>query len=92
MVRVLIDQLINARVRVDGMRADEVRAGDAVPEMTVDRVDEKELAVLVPVVSPWIGRAGAERLHNLAPRMITPKGTAERDALLCRSAWRAHLG
>ena len=58
-VRVLIDERIRARVRVNGVRADEVRAGEIVPEMAVDGVDEKKFAVLVPIVSPRVGGSRA---------------------------------
>src|SRR5207253_6399539 len=73
------------------MRANEVRAGEVVPEMAVHGVDEKEFAVLVPIVAPRIGGAGAERLHHFAPRVITPDRAAQRDALVRRRARRAHL-
>ena len=63
-----------------------MRAGEVVPEMAVDRVDEKELAVLVPIVAPRIGGAGAEGLDNLAPRVKTPNRATQRDAFLGRVA------
>ena len=70
-VGVLVDACIDARVGIDRVRADEVRAGDAVPEVAVDRVDEKQLAVLVPIVAPGIRVARALSTSNdLALRMI----------------------
>src|SRR5262245_6167387 len=41
MVRVLIDHRIHARVWINRMWPDEVRAGKVMPKMTVDGVDEK---------------------------------------------------
>ena len=81
-VRVLVDERIGARVRVNRVRADEVRAGEVVPEMAVDRVDEEQLAVLIPIVAPRIGGAGAQGLHDFALRVITPDRAAQRNALL----------
>lgn len=46
-VGVVVDELIDVRVGVDGVRADEVRSGDAVPEVAVDGVDEEQGAVHV---------------------------------------------
>src|SRR6266540_1453040 len=90
-VRVLVDERVGARVWVKRVGTDEVRACEVVPEMAVDRVDEKELPVLVPIVAPRIGGAGAEGLDNFSPRVITPNRAAQRDAFLRRRAWHAHL-
>ena len=57
------------------------RAGQGVPEVADDGVDEKELAVFVPVVSPRIGGAVADDLKCFARGMITPNTAAERCAL-----------
>ena len=58
-VGMLVDDRVRSRIGLDRVRAGEVGAGDHVPEVTVDRVDEKGLAQRVPVVSPRIGRAVA---------------------------------
>ena len=55
-------------------------AGDHVPEVAVDRVDEERLAERVPVVPPGIGRAVAEHLEPLATGVIAPEAAAERNA------------
>src|SRR4051812_33990229 len=55
MIGVLIDQRVNAWIRIEGVRSHEMCAGEFVPKMSVDRVDEKEFAVFVPIVAPWVG-------------------------------------
>src|SRR2546426_8029094 len=85
-VRMLVDQRIRARVWVNRVRAHEVRAGEIVPEMTIDSVDEKEFAVLVPVVAPRIRAAAAQYFHRFALRMVAPDRAAHRNALFGRSA------
>src|SRR5437870_13810482 len=91
MVRVLGDESVGARIRVKGVGADEMRAGEVMPKMAIDRVNEEQFALLVPIVAPRIGSARAECLHHFAPRMVTPNRTAQRDALLGRSARHAHF-
>src|SRR5204863_5422373 len=83
-VRVLIDERIGARIRVNRVRADEVRAGEVVPEMAVHGVDEKKFAVLVPVVAPRIRGAAAQYFDRFTLRVKTPDCAAQRDALLRR--------
>src|SRR5437867_12790213 len=73
------------------MRADEVRAGEVVPEMAVHGVDEKQFAVLVPIVAPGISGARTERLHYLPLRVITPDRAAQWNALLGGRARHTHL-
>src|SRR3954471_14258737 len=90
-VCVLVDEGIGARVGIEGMRADEMCAGELVPKVTVDGVDEEEFAMLVPIVSPGISRAGAECFHHFPGGMITPHRSAQRDPLLWRRPWYAHL-
>src|SRR5207248_5207361 len=84
MVRVLFDQRVGAGIGINRVRTNEVRAGEVVPEMAIDRVDEKEFAMLVPIVPPRIGGAGADCFHNFAPWMITPNRAAQGNALLRR--------
>ena len=90
-VGVLVNQRVSAGIRVDRVRANEVRAGKFMPEMAVDSIDEKKFAVLVPIVAPGIRGAGADCFHNLALRVITPNRAAQRDALLRRRPWHTHL-
>ena len=90
-VRVLVDERVGARVRIDRVRTDEVRAGEVVPEMAVDRVDEEQLAVLVPIVSPWVGGTAAQDLEDLSLRVITPHRAAHGNAFLGRRARNANL-
>src|SRR5262245_26927013 len=91
MVRVLIDHRIHARVWINRMWPDEVLAGKVMPKMTVDGVDEKKLAVFVPVMAPRIRGAATERFHDLALRMVTPHRPAHRDALFGGRARRAEF-
>src|SRR5437899_2687998 len=86
MVRMLIDERVGARVRVNRVRANEVRSGDTVPQVAVDGVDEKQFAVLIPIVAPRIGAPAAQSLHGFALRMVAPDRAAHGNALL---RWRA---
>ena len=60
-------------------------AGDDVPEVAVDGVDEEELAVFVPVVAPGVGGAVAEGFDDVRLRMVAPDAAAQRDALRRRA-------
>jgi len=84
MVGALVDQFVDVRIRVHGMRAGKVRAGDELPEMAVDRIREKPVAMLVPVEPPRIHRAMADDLEDLALRMIAPDAAIERHAVVRR--------
>src|SRR5439155_19956600 len=75
---------IGARIRVNRVRADEVRAGEVVPEMAVHGVDEKKFAVLVPIVAPRIRGASAQYFYGPALRMVAPDRAAQRNALFGR--------
>jgi hypothetical protein len=70
---------------------DVVGAGDAVPEMAVDGVDEEEFAVLVPIVAPRVGGARAEDLDDFALRMVAPECAAQRNAVGGGRAGRAEF-
>ena len=61
------------------------------PQVTVDGVDEEQLAVLVPVVPPGIRRAVADDFDDLAPRMVAPDAALHADALGFRSARLAQV-
>src|SRR5436190_22393880 len=91
MVRMLVDEPVDTRVWVKGVRTDEMRARELMPKMAVDGVNEKQFPVLVPVVPPWIGSARAECFHNFPLGVITPHRAAQRNALPRRRAWDAHL-
>src|SRR5690348_5564185 len=91
MVRVLIDERVGARVRIKGMGANEVRAGEIVPEVAINGVDKKELAMLIPIVAPRIGGAGTNGLDNFSHWMITPNRPAQRNALLRWGAGLSHF-
>src|SRR6185312_5181381 len=88
-VGVLIDERVGARVGINRVWPDEMRAGELMPELSVDGVDEEQFAVLVPVMAPRIGAASAQRLDDLALRMIAPHRAPQRNALFRRSAERA---
>src|SRR5205814_4227609 len=59
--------------------------------MSIHGIDEKEFAVLVPIVPPRIGGAGADCFHDFAPWMITPNRAAQGNALFRRRPRHAHL-
>src|SRR5258705_11473286 len=90
-VRVLVDECIGARIRVKRVRTHEMRAGELVPEMAVNRVNEKQFAVLVPIMPPRVGSSRTDYLYNLAPRVITPHRAAQRNALLRGRTGQADL-
>ena len=80
----LVDERVDPRIGVYRVRSDVVRPGDAVPEMTIDGVDEKQLSVRIPVVSPRVGAPGTEGLEDLPNGMIAPERTAQGNASVLR--------
>ena len=72
-VRLLVDEFVDERVRVLAMHALEVRAVDALPAVTDHGVDEEQLMVLGPIGAPRIGGAVAVRLEDLRHRVIAPE-------------------
>ncbi len=86
MISVHVNQLIGARIWINRVWPDKVRAGNQVPEVSVDGVDVKRLAMFVPIVAPRIGRAGGERLEDFPSRMITPHPAANRHPRTIRRA------
>ena len=90
-VGVLVDQGVGPRVGLDRVRADEVGAGDQVPEVAVDRIDEERLAQRGPVVAPGIGRPVGQHLEPLADRVIAPEPAAHGHAERCGRARDADL-
>ena len=91
MVGGLLDELVKIFVEMIAVHALVTRAGQGVPEMADDGVDEKELAVLVPIVAPRIGGAVADNLKCFSRGMITPNAAAERCALGLGCAGPANL-
>src|SRR4030095_10279936 len=88
-IGVLIDQLIDIRIWIDGVWPGVVSSGDHVPEMPVHRVGEEHLAVPVPIAAPGMGGPMTKRFENLSLRMIAPDSTRDRNALFIRSSGRA---
>ena len=72
-VGLLVDELVDERIRVFAVHALEVRAMDALPAVTDDRVDEEQLVVLGPIGAPRVGGAVAIRLEDLRHRVIAPE-------------------
>src|SRR5262249_18503917 len=91
MVSVEVDHFVRARIGLDRVRALVMCAGDHVPQAAVPRVDEKDLAMLIPIVPPRVGRSRAKRLERLALRVIAPNAAAERSALLFGRAGQADI-
>ncbi len=90
-VGVHVDQLVGVGAGGTGRAADETRAGERVPEVAVDGVDEERFAVGVPVVAPGIGRAVGDGLESFALRMKAPEAAAQGNALLGGCAGHANL-
>ena len=90
-IGVLVDQGIGPRVGLDRVRADEVRAGNQVPEVAIDRIDEERLAQRGPVVSPGVGGPVGQHLEPLADRVISPEPAAHGHAEPLWSAGKADL-
>ena len=72
-VRLLIDEFVDKRIRVLAVHALEVRAMDALPAVTDHGVDEQELVILGPVGAPRVSRAMAVGLEDFLHRVITPQ-------------------
>ena len=66
-------------------------SGYPMPKMTYYRVDEKELTVLIPVVSPRVSGAFADNLEHMSRWMVAPNTTAKFHTGLIRSSRFAHL-
>src|SRR6516165_4389511 len=71
-IGVLVNLDVSPWIGIDCMGADEMGAGDHVPEVTVDRIDEEKLAERVPIVAPGVGRAVGQGLDTFAARIVTP--------------------
>src|SRR5205823_4381447 len=63
-----VDEIIAKAVVVKAIHALVVCAGDHVPEMANDTIDEERLAVLIEVQAPRIGRPVTDCLDDLARR------------------------
>ena len=72
MVGVLVDEFVNARIRIVAVHPLKVRSLDAVPEVADDRVDEEHLAVLIPIHAPRVSRAVTVGLVDFLGGMIAP--------------------
>ena len=72
-VRLLINEFVDERIRILAVHALKVRTVDALPAMTDDGVDEQQLVVLSPIGTPRVGGAVAVRLKDLGDRVITPE-------------------
>src|SRR4051812_14714351 len=84
MIRGLIDQSVTVRREMLPIHALIICAWNTVPEVTNDRVDEKQLPKLIPIVAPGIGRPLAEHLEGFSGRMITPNTSVHFCARLQR--------
>ena len=92
MIGGLLDQLVKVLVEMIAVHALIARAGHGMPEVANDGVDEKELAVFVPVVPPRIGGAVADDLERFAGGMIAPNPALDVGALGFGRAGAADLG
>src|SRR5258708_28703814 len=73
------------------MGPDEVSAGEIVPEMAVDGVDEEQFAVCVPIMAPGIRGSASQSFEDCSSRVIAPDGAAQGDAPLGGRAGGADL-
>ena len=89
-VRVSIDSLKNERVRISSETLGEVRTVNPVPKVIVYGVNEKQFAVLIPVMPPRIGRSVSERFEDFSRRVVAPDSAFDRDAISIRSARNPH--
>ena len=81
MIGVLFEKTVGVRVERLAEHAPIVRAGDQVPEMADDGVDDKGLAVLVPIHAPRVGRAVGDDFKNFSHGMIAPDAAVHFRAL-----------
>ena len=66
-VGVHVDEFIGVRIGVERSVPRIMRPGDDLPEVAVDRVDEKAVAEGVPVVAPGVRGAVGEHLEMARP-------------------------
>ena len=81
MIGGLLDEFIEVLVKMFAVHALKACAGNDVPEMADDSVDEKQLAVFIPVMSPGIRGAVADDFEFFARGMITPDAAVDGCAL-----------
>ena len=62
MIALLVDQSIQSGAKMLAVHSLEIGPGQAMPEVTDYSVDEKELPMFVPIMSPRVGRAFAYNL------------------------------
>lgn len=84
MVGGLVDEPVAERGEMLTLHALIIGAGEALPKVTDDGIDEKQLAVLIPVMPPRICAALADDLEGFPSGMVTPDGAVE----LCPRAIR----
>ena len=80
-VGLLVDELVDVRIRILAVHALEVRAMDTLPAMTDDGVDEEQLVVLGPIGTPRVGGTVAIRLEDLGDWVIAPEAASGGQAL-----------
>lgn len=85
-VRVVVNLFVDVRVGIEEEGAREVSAGNHVPEVTVDGVDEEEIVQVVPVVAPRVGRAVTKHFESAGAGVETPDASVEGNA---RCVWGA---
>ena len=90
MIRMLINQFEKARVKMFAKHTLEISPGNRMPEMADHGVDEKSIAMGIPIKTPRVGPPSANNLKDLFSRMITPNPTVDGNALACRGIGRAN--
>ena len=88
---VMIGRLVNLAIAIRrqalAIHALIICARDAVPQVPDHRIDEKEFAVLIPIVPPGICRPLAHYLEQLSRRMVAPDGSIDFCPLLSGVPW-----
>ena len=91
-IRRLRDQLVQVFVKMIAVHPLVSSPGNAMPKMADYGVDKKQLPMLVPVVSPRIGRALGDNIKCLGHRMITEDATVHLHPIRSRSTRLADVG
>ena len=84
MIRMLINQFEKTRVKMFAKHTLEISPRNRMPEMANHRIDEKSIAIGIPIKSPRISTTPRNYLEDLFSRVITPNPTVNGNALACR--------
>ena len=91
MVCGLIDKFVKMLIEVLSVHTLEIGPRNTMPKVTYDGIDEKELSMFVPIVTPRVCCTLADDLKAMANRVVSPNRASQLSALLLRSSRSANV-